>query len=105
MVSEAPDYTITTATTPPDSDESQDISVTAASSAVTSADYDASELNGVLIQNIGAVDCFYTFGATATTSGQKILAGETHFFGDVLFLTVAAITASSATTLRVTWFG
>jgi len=61
--------------------------------------------NIVLLQNDGGVTVFFKFGlgsATATTSDTPLLANAIATFSKGVNDTIAAITASGTTTLRIT---
>ncbi len=75
------------------------LSVTTVSSNDTFADTTATK--NLLICNIGVTDCYYNFGATATVSNAKILAGTNQVFMSTDESTISAITSASTTTLKV----
>lgn len=56
----------------------------------------------IVVWNIGTVEAFYVVGPTATTSGNSLPAGAAITLNVPFGTTVAAITASSTTTLRIT---
>jgi hypothetical protein len=58
----------------------------------------------ILIRNIGYQDCYFNFGATATTSSMILPAGTEVMFTSCTFDDLSAITASSTTELSVAVF-
>lgn len=57
--------------------------------------------NAVYLENVGATDCYITFGATATTAGLLLQSGTAIELQDINFNNVSAITSTGTTTVNV----
>jgi len=78
--------------------ELNQLAVTSASSALTFTTLTTSTIRNLIVYNAGVSDCYFNFGATATTNNTYIKAGGYKMFNNISKIQFAAICSGSNTT-------